>query len=371
MRVHTCAVAFCIIALLLLNACGTSVQPPVQSVSLPTVTTYPAPVPNPKSPSLILPTSQAAELQVAYPAPLIYPSSTPVYNPAGTTASQTITATLTPLSQVRSWEKYPPPWPNDGFQFFTVNDGLGAGQVGNQRALLETHDGGRSWQYLGPLPLECTNGGMQFLTPTDGWGWGYPLKVFDAPATLCRTEDGGKTWTPLSQLPNEMYRTVSVVNAQTLYVSGVQQPLLVSYDGGLTLAPVTSDEQNGGQAQFVSQTHGWSFRDAQLFVTTDGGQTWQAVSLGYQIYGFYAVSEQQVWVYVGDCDGQFCKPLLVSTDDGGATWIRYLIETPSSLNYLTALHRFSFVDSQHGWLYHGSNTLWSTSDGGLTWQQLQ
>jgi len=106
--------------------------------------------------------------------------------------------------------------------------------VGNQASVLETHDGGDTWQ-LKQLNLEEEK--LDFLSVSfygqEGW-------IVGEPSVLLHTTDGGANWSriPLSEeLPGEPYKIVATGNKQ---------------------AEMTTDV-------------------GAIYQTTDGGKNWQAL----------------------------------------------------------------------------------------------
>jgi photosystem II stability/assembly factor-like uncharacterized protein len=89
------------------------------------------------------------------------------------------------------------------------------------------------------------------------------------------SQDAGKTWTPTS-VPRQSNTTIwSWVNPQSGFlVEGAD--LLVTKDGAQTWDAVTTNTSLKGttQLQFVTDQLGWVVRDGYLLKTTDGGHTW-------------------------------------------------------------------------------------------------
>ena len=370
MRQYLAHLVFFLTGVCVVSACGTA---PPSTVQLSSPVPYPVESRSATTQPVLPSTPAAGQHSFAYPGLAPDPTAMPLVNPPGVRATTSVTATLTPLTQsaaARTVGSYPPHLPVRDIQFLTTRHGFGVGIAQTQAALLETTDGGHTWAYRGPLPPDCSDLGVHFLTVTQGWAWGHQDQHDHTPVALCGTDDGGQTWRVLSQFPEFGYGTVAIGDATTLYLSGPSVPLLRSSDGGSSFMPVAPADPTSGQVQFVSPRVGWALRETSLMRTTDGGSTWERIAFGYPVADFAAVSAQGVWVYGHDCQGDFCTPLLLRTDDGGATWTRYIVETPTSQNYLTTLQALTFVDMEHGWFYHGSQALWSTTDGGVTWQQL-
>jgi photosystem II stability/assembly factor-like uncharacterized protein len=122
-----------------------------------------------------------------------------------------------------------------------------------------------------------------------------------------------------------------------------------------------------------------------LLRTTDGGLTWQEVTSpsGYP-WGsrFVALDGLHAWAAPAATGSEQAAGFVWRTEDGGATWLAsapiplQLQETELVEYYLP--QALFFLDDQHGWLVvsmgHYMNqdvlAIFSTSNGGLSWQKL-
>ena len=182
------------------------------------------------------------------------------------------------------------------------------------------------------LPL----GGLKFaLVPRDmrsAWIGG----VIYAPGTvyLFRTQDAGVTWQPVelalppdtedAELAFESLRFTTPDTAfLTVRTSGAtyQLAVYVSHDGGETWTLTPTLITNGGGADFVSAAEGLIWNGTQFYVTRDAATTWSAVSpdivFGDTLARMDFVSVEKGWVTTYDTSGRYT---LYVTTDGGATW---------------------------------------------------
>lgn len=211
---------------------------------------------------------------------------------------------------------------------------------------------------------------------------GRPVTLDTAPTVV-----NGRTLVPLRFLSERL-------GADVTYNPG-DQSITVTYPGqGQSAAPPAGPvappagpaagswvaQASGTDADlrgvyFVSSSTGWAVgaRGTILF-TTDGGQTWQARDSGtYQaLNDVYFQDARRGWV-VGRA------ATILTTTDGGRTWQR--VERPREMGGAVELKRIWFTDDQHGFLaghytpidVRQNDTraaLWSTADGGATWQQV-
>jgi photosystem II stability/assembly factor-like uncharacterized protein len=130
-------------------------------------------------------------------------------------------------------------------------------------------------------------------------------------------------------------------------------------------------------------SYGWAVGDVNaLFVTSDGGATWQQQELprgvgGIRKVGFYgitAVDQHNVWSVAGNTErwsvyhGEWSTGgVVLASADGGATWERQ--GSGPFLNFMDIV----FADRHHGWAVGDdpmtqSVAIYRTVDGGATWR---
>ena len=205
--------------------------------------------------------------------------------------------------------------------------------VGGKGALLETTDGGASWQLLRP-PTEDALQDVFFTDERTGFivcvrSVYSPMKVGEPRSYLLKTTDGGDTWT-----------RVDVVGAG---------------EDSLQLVRV----------RFADARRGWVFgEEGALYSTEDGGATWARlrVPTRHLLLGASLLDARQAWL-VGA--GQ----TLLQTSDGGATWREgQLLGLPARFSSSSLrLNAVSFADARRGWAVGANGAVLATTDGGRTW----
>jgi hypothetical protein len=234
---------------------------------------------------------------------------------------------------------------------------------GNQ--LWMTGDNGGSWEMISPEGVDQILG-VEFIDPLSGW-----LVSLDTNGELLihQTIDGGRSWGSAT-LP-----------FPSLDVSAVYLDFVDVQTGWLVLKMVS----------------GSSFSIGTLYATQDGGRTWdeRLIPLGEPVH---FSDHLNGWVGGGPTEAEFYR-----TQDGGKSWFAtqqqaYLAATaefqssPSSGSLPDNTVQVSGFDSENAWTLtqHGScsgeknpassdadpfqcwqgTQLWTTQDGGQTWQEI-
>ena len=235
----------------------------------------------------------------------------------------------------QSWHRQQATAPFDlqGVQFLDAQRGY---IVGDNGTLLETVDGGETWETLydpgneggaakrlmygedvAPMIGWKLAGGhydLHFPTPNDGWAVGLNSKVI-------HTGDGGNMWI------------------------GQSLGMMEDFDMRVLYSLHFADNQTG-----------WVVGEGgKLLKTTDGGLTWMADSISpNQLMSVFFIDDQTGWVS-GD------EGAVLATKDGGETWVEQL--TPTN----KALLAIYFLNANEGWTVGGEGTILHTTDGGVTW----
>lgn len=244
-------------------------------------------------------------------------------------------------------------------EFFSTQIAWVATKVANSAnpyaiEVLRTLNGGQNWQ-TSVLTIDNEHevmGPPDFVNMQDGWlelsSSGGPAAGSEA-VEIYRTTDGGQTWSKVSATTNE-------------------QP-----NGGLPLGGIKSgisfkDTQNGwATANYYASDNAW------LYVTHDGGKTWQKQSLPLNPSASNSEYDTTPPVFIGN-DGLLpvhvsgsAQPVLdfYITHDGGQTWTSEPLAPFNSMNTYV-------VDMAHAWATDtNSNVFYRTVSGGVSWQKEQ
>ena len=197
-------------------------------------------------------------------------------------------------------------------------------------------DGGDHWQRVGVPGRDVS---VTFASPTVGWA-----EVFGTEPSprLYGTVDGGQTWTQVGITPP---------------ASELLQPVA---EGGQT-------------SRFRASGEGWLGAIHQpaptVFVTADGGATWQTIEL-YATFGtdYYDATVRLIpgTAVVAFLSADNGRPLGASiSSDGGASWTGLAFPPVGGVSP----GELTFVDGDHWWLFD-SGSVYTTDDSGRSWLYL-
>lgn len=268
-------------------------------------------------------------------------------------------------------------------------------------AVLYTSDGGLHWKNVTPPGATLTHDSIADFRTASIASIATP-RPDGASTQVLHSTDGGQTWQQATiQMP--FPRQISFVDSQHGWllaavrrpVGGAAEPVGVFHtaDGGKTWTNVSmalfADTTPPGRLPYGGQKSGIRFLDsstgwvtgsvplanlAWLYVTHDGGSTWQQQALpmppGLPSARLSVLSP----TFFSAADG--ILPILFSrtttdnaiataiytTHDGGRNW-------QSTAPVPAALPLLSFADMRHGWATDGT-TLYSTGDGATHWLKL-
>lgn len=274
------------------------------------------------------------------------------------------------------------------FQDFYIYDGA---------TLTASHDGGQSWAPVQTsLPQPGAQVQLDFVDASRGWVLANPGES----ASLYSTKDGGQTWQPVqsgggaatSPAPSSL--AVNQVlglsaNGPTWVLAtpanGASDSLVVlSSPDGKTWAshPVTGaapawigepgNLTHARRITLVDSQHAYVYGPG-LFVTSDGGATWQPGILKDGVATILASSPDSVWALTSSCaESGGCALRLLSGSFDPPSW-----QPVEGFAPLQAGEQVSFVhpDAQNAYLLvqglnHQGLALWATVDAGQTWSQV-
>lgn len=179
---------------------------------------------------------------------------------------------------------------------------------------------------------------------------------------ILRTTDGGRHWQPCS-LPGSHSVMTGMANVGRTHVwaatafSSYSGNVLHSADGGLTweaqfdnfILPMSG-------IAFPTRSAGWAIGGGGIYHTTDGGDNWTNVYSQSSGVAVFFLDSLHGWVSAGN-------QTILRTTDGGQTW--------SSHEGGEALTDIAFTDPLNGFAIAASRLLYRSADGGATWLATQ
>ena len=271
-----------------------------------------------------------------------------------------------------------------------------------------TTDGGNTWDQSAPMDLSDIDAEgvypatFSFLSRQVGWFRAVvgPYGMNQAPLTLYRTMDGGRTWQriadPYTQSNMTSFSITGMVFADTSYgwvtrdSNGVEAyaAVQITEDGGATWTSISLPEPADspglfGSGNWCATRHprltgrgqgslvvwckdygsGGATYHSYRYTTRDGGATWtiQDIPSGT----FFAFPDALIVASSANRDSD--QTAVHASRNDGASWQSHTI-----VDFYTS--GWDFVDPLHGWVRaswdDGRRALMHTSDGGLTWTEL-
>jgi photosystem II stability/assembly factor-like uncharacterized protein len=254
---------------------------------------------------------------------------------------------------------------------YFVNDTMGF--LGGKGYYKKTDDGGNTWsvKVVGGPNDEVQK--MYFIDSSRGFLGGYYMGGRT-------TTDGGNTWDTLTNFTfpfcfaeNNRYGFSSVYSP-----FGNPYPTFRSSDYGQSWQMIAWVQPDANATitgirgiHFADSLHGMIVAgQSHLFVTNDGGNTWnlkKPLAADHDLNDVYMLNATTAYIIARE-DNPFAiiATKVLRTDDGGDTW-----NIVSTVNY-EVMTKIQFVDSQKGFMCSNRwfpHKLLSTTDGGASWQE--
>jgi photosystem II stability/assembly factor-like uncharacterized protein len=252
--------------------------------------------------------------------------------------------------------------------FIDANTGWVCGKDGSSKGIIaKTTDAGSTWnicheeatEYFEFKRIEFIDANIGFALGTDG---GY--------SSLINTTDGGSTWNTIIALDESKEIFDFFVVENTLFVAyrymdedGIDwiNSIMKSSDGGNTFSDLAAVPIK--RLFFIDINNGYGIQEddmtgeTSLWKTTNGGETYsmQTITLETDDYleNLHFVTAQKGWA----CGTQ---GTVYGTTDGGTTWTQ---QYTSGSGYGNAFAAFSFVDEQKGFVVGANGRIFKTTDG--------
>jgi photosystem II stability/assembly factor-like uncharacterized protein len=247
-------------------------------------------------------------------------------------------------------------------------------------ALIRTSDGGHSWVEV--LPGVSTLSTYFALDENTAWA----VESDGTTTYVSRTRDAGYHWQRSAALPLSAGANVlsmafgDINNGSAVVFQNGSTSVVRTVDSGAHWTNIAFRPASGeascpmGGITFLNGTTGWLSTSCGLYVSHDGGLTWQPESLspaspsgGVQVFILPTFFDQRtgylaVQLSSTSVGGEPASTVVYFTNDGGRTW------TGRTTPTFGALPSFTFADPLHGWyVSKAQQILMRTTDGGQHW----
>ncbi len=289
-----------------------------------------------------------------------------------------------------------------GTDFFDPSTAWVAATTGTQIFLYRTSNGGQTWQKAQVPDQGMGDCQIVFLNAQTGWLLvGKGVAAGSEAVDVLRTSDGGATWQVVSVSNANTVNNpaaipfggdksgLSFVNATTGWITGFSPVgqfvwLYVTHDGGATwqhqsisgledpfgistLPPIFFNTTDGILPVVLPNSQSQALT---LYVTHNQGASWNAtisIPSGGMAGMLDFVDAAHGWV-ADNIDAvtsnQYKNSVIYRTSDGGLHWTPYTVRLNADISMI------DFVSRTQGWAIDSAQTLYQTTDGGQTWAQV-
>jgi photosystem II stability/assembly factor-like uncharacterized protein len=246
-------------------------------------------------------------------------------------------------------------------------------------SVLRTSDGGDSWTSSGPIRAGDNIAVIDigFFNETHGWlvGIGPPF----GSALVLETTDGGKSFQEIRDLPESVGGTdwISVGEKMGVWIYG-PGTVLHSFDEGKTWQTPIDLKKLGTSkaalditsAYFSGSGRGWlagQDPEAMILGTEDFGRGWRLPFKSQEAGDFWGIS---FWDDQHGCSSSVYPELLFCTTDGGLTWQSRNVLPQATGEQAKFFKKLIMLKSGRGWALRGGGFLYETTDEGRSWKEM-
>ena len=269
-------------------------------------------------------------------------------------------------------------------------DTLNGWIVGSNSTILNSTDGGKTWQQQPrqPLPFKIEFKKVRFINPKIGW-------VVGDNGTVLKTLDGGQEWTKLSTGNRVALLGVSFVDKQHGWACGDGGFVMHTNDGGASWTPQPIDTNNTIEGiHFATPETGWAVGGGgTILYTIKGGHPEQnlpdpnevvtdtagnnrddseEVESGWDDQRSSTVNTLDALFMLDDKMGWAVGAggTIVATVDG-INWEVQQSNVPNSNGMPEPIWDVHFADRNVGFAAAEFGVILSTMDGGITWKSIE
>ncbi len=226
---------------------------------------------------------------------------------------------------------------------------------------------------------------VHFVTETHGWAVGNAIGQVPnhshqeasnsnhsyndgAESIIIHTNDGGKNWKRQhSGIFGHPLNKVFFLSKNKGWCVGEAGVIITTMDGGRNWKQIETSTKHNLHSIYLKNNTGWIVGDwGTILKSVDGGKTYKQVDGSSirrkSLKGIYFFDNLNGWIITYSTPNQNEQPgNIYFTDDGGTTWHKQF-STDS------ALFGLYFIDRMNGWVIGDKRSLYTTIDGGETWE---
>jgi photosystem II stability/assembly factor-like uncharacterized protein len=277
----------------------------------------------------------------------------------------------------------PAPWPDGPFQIAADGRGIGfeSATTGSEQqdSLLFTADSGKTWTSQGPiLRSAACESGYESVTslsaPDPNTFWATLACASNPMATILSSQDGGKSWKESSVpgKPGDGWVDITFPTDQTGYLVSQAGLLYKTVDGGTGFSLADPQAVHTRSLRFVNMgtpPSGTDLRGWEVRGATLYEEGGTPIPFPLPVLFFAYLPDNSGWLVSGQASsGNGGSPRLFSTSDGGKSWVEHSFGNLQTNASAPDLDCIQFSDVNHGWLRAGS-AFYYTGDGGRSWTQ--
>lgn len=255
----------------------------------------------------------------------------------------------------QDWEVLAP-YPFSDYKRFNdiyVDDEGFGWMVGFNGDIRKTVNGGETWEDLNtgfPYILEV----VDYIPSTNGM-----KAIISSNDGLILTTDGGNTWEATATDLINSFLAIEVLPSGIIFVSSHNGELIKSTDAGESWEILLSDfEEDIQDLSFINDSKGWATtREGIVFQTLDGGENWTLlVETGYN-------QTKQMHFFDDNTGVLTAQGTFLKTTDGGLTWN----ELEASGAPVVAEELLALDENNMMLLAGNGYYVYITTDGGDNW----
>jgi photosystem II stability/assembly factor-like uncharacterized protein len=255
-----------------------------------------------------------------------------------------------------------------GLESIAFKDSLNGISVGTFASLLKTTDGGGNWENKTRSIVEEYLFEIYFINENIGW-------ITGDNGAILKTTNSGLNWVQQNTGVNDWLGSIDFINDVEGWVGGGEGALLQTTNAGDNWNIITSPTTLPiDDIDFNNYPIGWIvagdvFNPGKLFKTTNGGTTWNTVTTISLTPGGHEIqftSNDIGWIMSGNSSVGGLQRLYRTTNRGD-NW-DILLTNNSDTTFMSVY----FINDSIGWIStFPSYTIFRTSDTGITWDRLQ